>query len=114
MHHLEASAKENPLAAQAQCARRPHDPAGIDRRHLILFLIRRCRPERPARQRPVFNAVSGGRYGESPSLTALDQSGNLVHTVDYRSVYATVLDSWLEADADTVLGSTYERLPVLT
>jgi len=30
----------------------------------------------------------------------------------YRSVYATVLDSWLEADADGVLGATYERLPI--
>ena len=58
-------------------------------------------------------AVSGGRYGESPSLRTFDQNGNLIHTVDYRSVYATVLDSWLEADADTILDSAYERLPVL-
>jgi len=57
-------------------------------------------------------SVAGGRYGEAPSLTNLDQSGNLVHTVDFRSVYATVLDSWLEADADGVLGATYERLPI--
>ena len=57
-------------------------------------------------------AVDGGRFGETPSLTNLDTSGNLIHTVDYRSVYATVLDTWLEADADTVLGTEYERLPV--
>lgn len=57
-------------------------------------------------------AVNGGRFGETPSLTNLDSAGNLIHTVDYRSVYATVLDSWLEADADTVLGTEYERLPV--
>ncbi|MFV1961949.1 MAG: DUF1501 domain-containing protein [Acidimicrobiia bacterium] len=59
-------------------------------------------------------AITGGRYGETPSLSSLDPSGNLVHTVDYRSVYATVLDHWLEADADTILGAEYERLDVLT
>ena len=58
-------------------------------------------------------AVTGGRHGETPSLSSLDASGNLIHTVDYRSVYATVLDRWLEADADTILGAEYERLPVL-
>ena len=58
-------------------------------------------------------AVKGGRFGEPPSLDNLNSSGNLIHTVDYRSVYATVLDTWLEADADTVLGAQYERLPVI-
>jgi uncharacterized protein (DUF1501 family) len=58
-------------------------------------------------------AIAGGRYGETPSLSALDPSGNLIHTVDYRSAYATVLDRWLEADADTILGAEYERLDVL-
>ena len=58
-------------------------------------------------------AVAGGRYGASPSLTRFDRSDNLIHTVDFRAVYATVLDSWLGADADSVLGATYERIPVL-
>lgn len=54
--------------------------------------------------------VVGGRHGEAPSLRALDPDGNLVHTVDYRSVYASVLDGWLEADADSILGGSWERL----
>lgn len=54
--------------------------------------------------------IEGGRFGQSPSLRSLDPNGNLVHTVDYRSVYATVLDEWLEADADTILGGEHERL----
>ncbi len=54
--------------------------------------------------------VAGRRHGDTPSLTALDATGNMINTVDYRSVYATVLDSWLQADADTVLGTSYERL----
>ncbi len=57
--------------------------------------------------------VRGGRYGEAPDLSRLDPAGNLAHSVDYRSVYATVLDRWLQADADEVLGATYERLPLL-
>jgi len=35
-------------------------------------------------------AVKGGHYGKTPSLTALS-AGDLVHTVDFRQVYATVL-----------------------
>ena len=58
-------------------------------------------------------AVGGGRYGEMPSLTSLDETNNMAHSVDYRSVYATMLDEWLEADADAVLGGSYERLGLI-
>jgi uncharacterized protein (DUF1501 family) len=56
--------------------------------------------------------VNGGLHGALPSLTALDRDGNMVPTVDYRSVYATMLDSWLRADADGILGASYGRLPL--
>ncbi len=59
------------------------------------------------------SGVAGGRYGEAPSLSNLDGRGNLIHTIDYRSVYATVLDGWLSADSETILGATYEPLPLL-
>jgi uncharacterized protein (DUF1501 family) len=54
--------------------------------------------------------VAGGRYGEAPSLTNLDKRGNMIHTVDYRSLYASVLGGYLDADADFLLGATYEPL----
>lgn len=57
--------------------------------------------------------VVGGRFGQSPSLTALDETSNMKHVVDFRSVYATVLESWLEVDADGILGAGYERIPFL-
>lgn len=38
-------------------------------------------------------AVKGGLYGTFPSLTDL-QEGDLKHTVDYRSLYATVIERW--------------------
>lgn len=53
------------------------------------------------------NAVQGGIYGEPPDLTSLDANGNLVHTTDFRSIYATVLDRWLGAPAAAVLGGDY-------
>ncbi len=56
--------------------------------------------------------VTGGRYGEPPDLDSLDNRGNLVHTVDYRSLYASVLDGWLDAPAGEILGADYERLPI--
>jgi uncharacterized protein (DUF1501 family) len=58
--------------------------------------------------------VKGGRYGERPSLSKLDQSGNLAHTVDFRSLYATALKGWLGVDPEPVLGKRWETLPVLT
>jgi uncharacterized protein (DUF1501 family) len=55
--------------------------------------------------------VAGGRYGETPSLRRLDPDGNLIHTVDFRSLYATVLERWLEASPDDILRGSYETLP---
>lgn len=57
--------------------------------------------------------VQGGRYGEAPSLSRLDEEGNPVHTVDYRSIYATVLDGWLGANHPDLLDASYETLPLL-
>ncbi len=52
----------------------------------------------------VGSAVNGGFHGTLPSLTALTREGNLTHTIDYRHLYGTVLDRWLGADADAILG----------
>ena len=38
--------------------------------------------------------VTGGLYGEHPSLTKLDD-GNLIKTTDFREVYATLIEEWL-------------------
>jgi uncharacterized protein (DUF1501 family) len=60
----------------------------------------------------VGGAVKGGFYGDMPSLSSLD-AGNLVFTTDFRSVYATLLDKWLQADADSLLGQHWDRIPFL-
>jgi len=58
------------------------------------------------------NAVKGGFHGEAPSLAALD-NGNLRFSVDFRSVYATILNRWLEAPADDILGGHFDSLDLL-
>ena len=52
-------------------------------------------------------AVRGGLYGAMPSLNDLDGSGNLRHTLDFRGVYATVLNRWWGMDAQSILGARH-------
>jgi uncharacterized protein (DUF1501 family) len=56
------------------------------------------------------NAVKGGLYGKPPSLTNLVLGDNLESTVDFRQVYATMIEGWLGADAAKVLGQKFETL----
>jgi len=39
--------------------------------------------------------VKVGQYGVVPSLTKLDERANLIHTTDFRRVYATMIAGWL-------------------
>ncbi len=59
----------------------------------------------------VGGGVKAGLVGDHPSLTKLD-AGNLRHAIDFRRVYAAVLDTWLGLDAKAVLGAGYEPLGV--
>jgi len=54
--------------------------------------------------------VRGGLYGEQPSMAGTANWDRPVATVDYRSVYASVLDGWLGGGSATILGATYEDL----
>jgi uncharacterized protein (DUF1501 family) len=57
--------------------------------------------------------VKGGHYGEPCDLTTLDDTDNLIHTTDFRRVYATAIDGWLGLGvADKVLKGQFERFPV--
>ena len=58
-------------------------------------------------------SVKGGRYGVSPSLTQLDDHGNLVATTDFRSIYATALQGWLGVDAAPLIGREFAPIPGL-
>jgi uncharacterized protein (DUF1501 family) len=56
--------------------------------------------------------VKGGLAGKYPSLEKLGD-GDLVHTVDFRSVYAAVLDRWLGCPSEKLLGAKFPALDVV-
>jgi uncharacterized protein (DUF1501 family) len=54
-------------------------------------------------------SMRGGLTGRRPSLTELDANENLIPTMDFRRVYAAVIEQWFQADHEPVL---LERLDV--
>ncbi len=58
--------------------------------------------------------VKGGAVNKHPSLKTEDlDSGDVKYTVDFRRVYATLLDRWLGCDSNAVLGGKFEPLDLL-
>jgi uncharacterized protein (DUF1501 family) len=57
-------------------------------------------------------AVKPGMFGKYPSLTDLDH-GDLKFSTDFRSVYGTVLDNWLKAPSQVVLGRKFPSLALV-
>ena len=55
--------------------------------------------------------VQPGLLGEYPSLTDL-ADGDLKSTVDFRRVYATILEGWLGLRSKEALGGKFEPLPM--
>jgi uncharacterized protein (DUF1501 family) len=63
---------------------------------------------------PVFLAgpgVRAGLVGETPKLLDLHE-GDLKMTVDFRRVYATLLEGWLGLPSKPALGGAFEPLPL--
>jgi uncharacterized protein (DUF1501 family) len=56
--------------------------------------------------------VKSGLHGPYPNLSDL-ADGDPKHALDFRRVYATLLDRWLKWPSDKVLGESFELLPVL-
>jgi uncharacterized protein (DUF1501 family) len=56
--------------------------------------------------------IKGGVVGKHPSLADLD-SGDLKHQVDFRRVYATLLDTWLGCESRLVLGAKWDHVEAL-
>jgi len=57
--------------------------------------------------------VAGGLYGEQPSLDCLTADGNTGYAIDFRSVYATVLDRWWGVSSPGPLGGKFAPLQIL-
>ncbi len=56
--------------------------------------------------------VKGGFYGEPPSLTNLSE-GNQIYTLDFRHLYATVLDQVIGVDPASFLGQKFSTVGFL-
>jgi uncharacterized protein (DUF1501 family) len=57
--------------------------------------------------------VAGGMYGAAPDLTRLSADGNPAYALDFRGVYATVLDQWWGVDPRVALGGRFSSVPFL-
>ncbi|HUR88019.1 MAG TPA: DUF1501 domain-containing protein [Ramlibacter sp.] len=58
-------------------------------------------------------AVRGGFVGLAPDLTRLDAGQNLVHTTDFRQIYATVARDWWGVKPQSVVRGEFETLKLL-
>ncbi len=56
--------------------------------------------------------MCAGLVGATPSLVDL-QDGDLKMSVDFRRIYATVLEDWLGLESRIALGRAFERLPLV-
>ncbi|MBX2844973.1 MAG: DUF1501 domain-containing protein [Saprospiraceae bacterium] len=53
-----------------------------------------------------------GFFNESPNLMDLDK-GDIKYTVDFRQVYATLLEDWLGSDSEAILNERFDKLNVI-
>lgn len=53
---------------------------------------------------------SQGIYNKLSSLRDLDSNGDIKYEIDFRSVYATILNKWLDVDDTKVLNQNFNRL----
>ncbi len=59
------------------------------------------------------NGIEGGLYGNLPNLSDLDETGNLKYEIDFRTVYATMLQDWFGLASPpvvSVLGGAFDTI----
>jgi uncharacterized protein (DUF1501 family) len=58
------------------------------------------------------DGVQGGLYGAQPDLEKLND-GDPIMTTDFRQVYATALDGWLNVPSKDILGANFKNIAFL-
>ncbi|QOD59739.1 DUF1501 domain-containing protein [Polaribacter haliotis] len=56
------------------------------------------------------NLKKQGLYNNLPNLGDLDANGNLKYEIDFREIYATILDKWLQVDDKAILNKSFSKL----
>ncbi len=56
--------------------------------------------------------VAGGLYSEYPSIDPADWLNNedMKHTIDFRSIYATILEQWIGVESTDIVRGKYEQI----
>ena len=54
--------------------------------------------------------VNGGLLGSAPDLD-VDDNEDLKFSTDFRGIYSSVLDRWLDADSNAILGEKFDHVP---
>jgi len=58
--------------------------------------------------------LKSGLLGAEPSLAPADlQDGDIRYNTDFRSVYASLLQNWLQTPSVPILGRQFSPLPIL-
>lgn len=56
------------------------------------------------------NLKKKGFYNLAPDLLHLDNNGDLIYTIDFREIYATILENWLQVNDASVLSKSFNKL----
>ena len=113
----------NNVAASIQAFQKDMDAKGLGKKVVVMCFSefgRRVNQNNSAgtdhgAAAPMFvigGGIKGGIFGSYPSLTDLDD-GDLKYSTDFRRVYATLLDRWLNADSSKILKNTFEPVTFL-
>ncbi len=113
----------NNVAASIQAFQKDMDAKGMGKKVVVMCFSefgRRVNQNNSAgtdhgAAAPMFvigGGIKGGIFGSYPSLTDLDD-GDLRYSTDFRRVYATLLDRWLNADSSKILKNTFEPVTFL-
>ena len=58
--------------------------------------------------------VAGGLKGQTLDTANTRADGHIAPTIDFRSMYAGILNDWLAADSTAVLGQTYSPVSLFS
>lgn len=59
------------------------------------------------------NLKQQGFYNDSPDLANLDANGDLQYEIDFRTIYATLLNNWLQVNDEVILNKKFDKLTFL-